>query len=55
METNQKIQQIMQALGMREDIVDLTVMGGRSYKPTIDGDDRKALITELVKLLVTPE
>ena len=44
----------MQALGMREDIIDLTVPGGRSSKSTIDGDDRKSLIAELVKLLVTP-
>ena len=50
METNQKIQSIMQALNMREESIDPII--GRVSKPTIDDSDRKSLIAELVKLLI---
>ena len=51
METNQKIQSIMQALQMREETID--PIAGRISKPTIDAEDRKSLVAELVKLLIT--
>lgn len=55
MTNEQKVREIMNALNMRDEVKDdLNPMVMR-HIPTITGDDRKALIAELVKLLTTPE
>jgi hypothetical protein len=52
MDTNQKINQIIQALQMQESVKDPTTNFVTST-PTITGDDRKTLVSALVKLLTT--
>ena len=51
---NQKIQLVLQALQMRDEISDPSVLGGRISKLTIDGENRALLIAELVKALTAP-
>lgn len=48
-----KISQIIQALQLREEAVD--VNGVRTVSPTISGSERTLLINELVKLLMVDE
>ena len=55
MDTNQKVNQIMQALQMREDSESITFPGQRISTLVIKGDEKTALITELVRLLTAPE
>lgn len=46
---DEKIQQILQALQMREEKIKED--GSREVYPTVQGDDRQKLVAELVKLL----
>jgi hypothetical protein len=55
METNQRINSIMQALQMRDELWDGTTAGIRTTAPTVSGEDRKSLVAQLVKLLLIEE
>lgn len=51
MDTNQRVNQIIQALQMRDEVVNAINPMMKDYVPTITGDQRTTLINELVRLL----
>ncbi len=55
MTNEQKSREIMNALNMREEVKDELNPSVMRHVPSITGDDRKALITELVKVLTAAE
>ena len=55
MNSEQKVREIMNALNMREEVKDDINPMVMRHVPTVTGDDREALIAELVKVLTTPE
>jgi hypothetical protein len=54
MEQTQKINQIMQALQMKDEQPNATNLMMKDYVPTITGTARTQLVEELVKLLTEP-